>query len=81
MLLGIDGPPVCLWGNELVMGRRTQPSRLGGEDRPVRAIGQQGCRSCIYRMGSMACFRADVTMTLAFTLATRLGFRKREIAG
>ena len=71
MLLGTDGPPVYLWGNELVMGRRTQPSRLVGEDRPVRAIGQQGCRSRFYRMGSMACFRADVTMTLAICANSR----------
>ena len=71
VLLGIDGPAVCLWGDEPVMGCRDKRPRLGREDRSVQAIGQQRCRSRFYRMGSMACFRGDVTMTLVICANSR----------
>ena len=56
LLLGIDGPPVCLWRDEPVMGRLYQrlcPAREGHLREP---IGQPSWRSFVHWLGSMDCF-------------------------
>ena len=40
LLLGIDGPPVCLWRDEPVMGRLYQRLCPAGEDLLREPIGQ-----------------------------------------
>jgi len=48
LLLDVDGPPVCLWRDEPVMGRRYQRLCPAGEDHLSEPIGQPPWRSTEY---------------------------------
>jgi hypothetical protein len=56
LLLGIDGPPVCLWRDEPFMGRRYQRLCPAREDHLSEPISRPPWWPCVHWLGCMDCF-------------------------